>query len=351
MVQKIRGGQASFPSQRGREKSDKGWRNSPMSKNKAGLGMAPDPFITAIEKYGIWPTTVWNCDYTDKMMQRLKQEIGDGCQSRAGSGSLGYQSKIQESRQKGSNVGKDFTRTGNSRKRQSARAECFRSKEGNDESVYAGKITESIFNPAVVIWILNMFCPPDAIVYDPFAGGGTRAIITEKSERKYIGVELRQEEVDAIYDRCDYNEVSPKIICADSRNVPQIESQSAEFLITCPPYWNLERYDGGADDMSMAKTYDDFLDMIETSIQESHRILKPGSLSCWVVGLHRDIDGELLAMNHDIAALHQNNGFKFKEEIVLHLQNTGSVQRVGNFEKGDHRLIRTHEYCVVFERK
>ena len=60
---------------------------------------------------------------------------------------------------------------------------------------------------------------------------------------------------------------------------------------------------------------------------------------------------KLLAMNHDVAALHQNNRFKFKEEAVLHLQNTGSIQRAGNFEKGDRRLIRTHEYCVVFERK
>jgi len=330
-----------------------------MSNTNFGFGLEPDPFKTAIEKYGIWPTTVWNCDYTDKMMQRLKKEVGDGCQVRAGSGSLGYQSKTYDGHGKDSRKGaalgghtyKQAFKQTELRKKQSARAECFTKADELSASVYAGKITESIFNPAVVIWILNMFCPLEAVVYDPFAGGGTRAIVTEKSGRKYIGVELRQEEVDAIYDRCNYNKVSPEIICSDSRNVPEIESFSAEFLITCPPYWNLEKYDGGVNDMSMAETYDGFLDMIEGTIQESHRILKPGSLACWVVGLHRNADGELLAMNHDVADLHQNNGFKFKEEVILHLQNTGSIQRVGNFEKGDRRLIRTHEYCVVFERK
>ena len=359
MEQRIRGGQGSFPSQRGREKSDNGWRNSPVPDTNFGFGFEPDPFETAFKKYGIWPVTVWDCDYTDKMMQQLKKEVGDGCQVRAGSGSLGYQSKTYEGHgkdsRKGSALGghtyKQAFKQTEIRQKHSAKAECFTKANELSERVYAGKITESIFNPTVVIWILNLFAPSNAIVYDPFAGGGTRAIVTEKSGRKYIGVELRQEEVDAIYDRCDYNKVHPEIICADSRNVPQIKSQSAEFLITCPPYWNLEKYDGGANDMSMAKSYDDFLDMVEGSIQESHRILKSGSLVCWVVGLHRNSEGELLAMNHDIAALHQNNGFRFKEEIVLHLQNTGAIQRVGNFERGNHFLVRTHEYCVVFERK
>lgn len=335
-----RGGHQTFPGEGDRSKG-KDFRMQKREVDK-GFGLAPDPFEGVIKKYGVLPITVWDVNYSDKVMQKLKTEIGDGCQHCAGSGNLGYQSA---SRQKRSSTNEDFTRLG----KKSARAECF-TKETDDESVFRGKITESIFNPIVVIYILNLYAPKEGICYDPFAGGGTRAIVVTKFGLDYVGVELRQEEVDAVYDRCKYNEVNPKIICASSIDVPQIKNNSADFLITCPPYWNLEQYKGGEEDMSMAGTYEKFLSMLEKSIKESYRILKNGSLSCWVVGLFRNKKGELLALNHDIAWLHREVGFVFKEEIILNMKNTGAVQRIGNFDKGKQFLIRTHEYCLIFKK-
>ncbi len=302
---------------------------------KKGFGILPDKFATAIERYGIWPLTVWECNYTDKQMQELKREIGDTGKARDGSLSVGYMKWSKEAEAK----------------KRSARAECF-TKETDDESVNRGVITESIFNPAVAIWIMNLYGPEKGeIVYDPFAGGGTRAIVAGKKGYKYIGVELREEEVVALRDRCEANEVEAEIILGDSRKVPQIEDETADFLITCPPYYDLEKYRGGENDLSMALTYDDFLDGLYESIEESYRILKPGALSCWVVGLIRDKQGELLAMNHDVAGLHREAGFKFKEEIILYLKGTGSIQRVGMFDKGNHFLVRTHEYVLVFKKE
>ncbi len=352
-----------------------------------GFGFISDPFESAIKRYGVWPLTVWDLDYSDKTMQTLKAEIGDGCQLRAGSGTLGYQSKghginsrkgaalkghiykqaFEETERRKSARKVDGAGGFNSalrnektkdeyyweygfRKKKSARKDCF-TKEVDDESVYRGKITESIFNPVVAINILNLYAPKTGVCYDPFAGGGTRAIVAAKFGLDYVGVELRQEEVDAIRDRCRYNEVQVEIICASSVSVPQIETGSADFLITCPPYWNLEQYKGGKEDMSMAETYEAFLGMLSDSIKESYRILKKGSLSCWVVGLHRDRKGELLPLNHDVAWLHREAGFKLKEEVVLNMKNTGAVRRVGNFEKGNKFLIRTHEYCLIFEKE
>ena len=291
-----------------------------------GFGFA-DEFKTAIKKYGIWPITVWDCNYSDPLLQQLKKRVGDGCEERIGCGSLGYQSK-------------------------SARVECF-TKKSNDKSTDRGKISESIFNPVVAIWILNLFGPEKGTVFDPFAGGGCRAIAVAKKGLEYVGIELRQEEVNAIKDRLNRNDCEAKIYCADSKNLKAlkgggIKNNSADFLITCPPYYNLETYKGGENDISMAKTYAGFLKGIEETVKESKRILKPGVLSCWVVGFHRDKYGGLLSIHSDIAAIHKSLGFLHKEEVILNLKNNGSLQRVGNFEKGDKRLIRTHEYLEVF---
>lgn len=324
-----KGGRSSFLSEKGREKSDEGWRNLLGKKRKQqtiDLGIEADIFQPAIKKYGVWPTTVWDCNFTDRYMKELKAAVGDGCNARPGSGTLGYQS---------------FARTG------SATHSYKTAMSGSS----AHKVTESIFNPILAIWIMNLYAPQKGVVYDPFCGGGTRAIVSYKKGLDYTGIELRQEEIEAVEQRLLNNNAKAKIVLGDSKNPNGIPPNYADFLITCPPYFNLEMYEGGTNDLSMAKSYDDFLSMIEPVVVQSCRILKPGALSCWVVGLHRDSKGGLLSIPQDIARIHKANGFKHKEEVIINWTNTGAISRVGNFEKGQKLLIRSHEYLEVFEKQ
>ena len=277
-----------------------------------------DPFVTAREKYGIWPTTVWELDYSDKVRLKLKSLIGDSLDD-------------------------------------SARSDCF-TKKDDSSSYYRGKITVSIFNPVVAIYILNIYGPKKGgLVYDPFAGGGTRAIICSKYGLKYIGIELRKEEIVSVNKRLKANnaEKGVKIFKGDSADVPFINTGSADFLMTCPPYYNMEVYDGPVGDLSMCDSYAGFLSGIDSVVKETKRILKRGALSCWVVGLTRghDSDLPLMALNHDVTRLHQNNGFELKEEIILLHKNNAAVRRVAMFDLGKRMLIRTHEYLLVFQNK
>lgn len=269
------------------------------------FGQDIDEFKTALERYGVWPCTVWECSKSDRGTRRLKQAVDDGGQRDQVDGTYGYQ---------------------------------------------AGA---SLFDPAVAAWLLNCYAPKVGLCFDPFAGGGMRAIMAAKRGLAYLGVELRQAECEAIRERCEKCRVTDfvHIECGDARDCSHIASDaSADFLLTCPPYWNLEQYRGGPADLSMCETYKDFLDALNRVVIETARILKPGAVSCWVVGLHRHKGGELIPMHHDVTRLHRAAGFRLKEEIVLSHKNNGAVQRVGNFDKGDRRLIRTHEYALVFVR-
>lgn len=304
-----------------------------MGNEKVGLGLAPDPFKTAINRYGLWPLTVWTFNMQERFTQVLKGRVGDGCEMRLGSGKQGYRQIKRPGPQK------------------SARKGCFADVDlATSKTLY--RITESTFNPAIALTILKMFAPKEGVVYDPFAGGGTRAIAACKIGLKYVGVELRKEEALEIQNRAHNNGITDglTIIVGDSREVSSIDSSSADFLITCPPYWNLETYNGGECDLSMAPTYDKFLDMIEEVVVETGRILKSGALSCWIVGLHREDDGELLPLNHDISSIHRRLGFKMREEVILHITGQGLERRVGNFERGKKLLIRNHEYLLIFAR-
>ena len=263
-------------------------------------------FKTAKEKYGLWPLTVWDINKNNKENNKLKKMIDDG----------------------------------------SGRKECSNINYGINKSM------TSIFDPQIVQFIINMYIKEkNKIVYDPFGGGGTRGIICGSNGLKYYGNELRKEEFDLLIGKIkdlDFKD-NIKFFNQDSQNANKLEGDFADFLITCPPYYNLEKYNGGMNDLSMVGSYEEFLNGIEKVIRESYRILKDGALSFWVVGLMCE-NNKLLMLNHDLTYLHKKCGFEIKEEVVLNNINSGSIQRVGYFDRGNNYLIRVHEYLLIFKK-
>jgi len=273
----------------------------------------PDRFKTAQERYGVWPTTIWPIDHSDKKHRTLRDLIGDEGTVRAGS----------------------FTR------------------QSDDKYCYRGKVLASVFSPALCSYILNCYAPATGLVIDPFAGGGTRAIMAAARGLDYQGTEIRQAEVDVVTSRLADMGYADNVTIhtGDARNLPDyLSGMSGDFLYTCPPYFDLETYKGGPSDLSELKTYSAFCAALEDVARACYTALKPGAKACWVVGLHRDKTGALLPLHHDTARAHINAGFRLLEEVIINHVGTGSIQRVGQFEKGSKRLVRVHEYLLVFEK-
>ena len=290
------------------------------------FGNPVDVFKSAKARYGVWPVTVWPIDSSDKYTKELKTLIGDDPNDLLANCS----GEATQSRT-------------NSNTAQRSGSKIYSSPNAPGQTTHT-----SIFNPAVAAWLLNCYAPDGGVCLDPFAGGGTRAIMAAKHGLEYIGLEIRPEEVAAVRRRCDMLGAQATIIEDDARNCGTYGP--ASFCLTCPPYYDLEVYSGGGADLSMLPTYKDFLDAIYDVVAGTRDALIPGATSCWVIGLHRSKDGGLLPLHHDVARIHRELGFLFREEIILHHANNGAIQRIGNFDKGQHRLIRVHEYALVFTR-
>jgi 1-aminocyclopropane-1-carboxylate deaminase/D-cysteine desulfhydrase-like pyridoxal-dependent ACC family enzyme len=67
----------------------------------------------------------------------------------------------------------------------------------------------SIFDPVVAELAYRWFCPIAGVVLDPFAGGSVRGIVAAALGRKYIGVDLRQDQCDANDEQ--WKEVGPRV--------------------------------------------------------------------------------------------------------------------------------------------
>lgn len=219
---------------------------------------------------------------------------------------------------------------------------------GNKMQLMGSKYSTSIFNPHLAQMILSAYCPVNANIYDPFAGGGTRGFIAAAMGHKYSGVEIREEEVNRIINQQEKLKKYFVIQHGDSRNIYFKES-SFDFSYTCPPYYNLEVYSYLPDDLSGQPTYEIFLSKLKDCILTTYKLLKKESLSIWVVGNFRDKYGYLTHFSGDVIKLAQQVGFKLHDELIFWGASKCASQRCGQFE-ANRKSVRVHEYIVILKK-
>ena len=81
----------------------------------------------------------------------------------------------------------------------------------------------SIFDPVLAELAYNWFSPADGVIIDPFAGGSVRGIVASKLGRKYYGVDLRKEQVEA-------NQEQAKLICQEQKDCFQLQVSKYDEL-------------------------------------------------------------------------------------------------------------------------
>lgn len=219
---------------------------------------------------------------------------------------------------------------------------------GKKMQLMGSKYSVSIFNPHLAQMILSAYCPEHARIFDPFGGGGTRGFIAAAMEHEYLGVEIRQNEVDRILAQQNVLGHSFDMVCMDCREY-QPEPNSFNFSYTCSPYYDLEKYSDMDGDMSNAKSYEEFLQMIKQSLQVTHKALSDDSLSVWVCGNFRDKYGELRHFNGDLIRLGKEVGFKLHDELIFWGASGAAAQRAGQFI-ANRKSVRVHEYIVIFKK-
>ncbi|MGT2493111.1 DNA methyltransferase [Cupriavidus basilensis] len=131
------------------------------------------------------------------------------------------------------------------------------------------------------------FCPVDGLVLDPFAGGSVRGLVAARLGRQYIGMDLRAEQVQANRAQLDLlrpDDPAPAWHVGDSRKIGHhLADVEADFLFSCPPYADLERYSDNPADLS-TMDYPAFLTAYREVISGAVGQLRPDRFACFVVG-------------------------------------------------------------------
>lgn len=207
----------------------------------------------------------------------------------------------------------------------------------------------SIFDPVLTETIVAWFSACDDKVIDPFAGGSVRGIVTNKLGRHYTGIDLRKEQIDANYEQAELiiPDLIPNWICGDSLHIQELAEGEYDFMLTCPPYGNLEIYSDEPNDISNMPD-DDFDRVYSEILANTVQMLKDDRFAAVVVGNYRDKQGFLRDLcGITIRAMEKAGAHYYNDFIVV--TPIGSLPiRTGKQFQASRKMGRTHQYLLVF---
>lgn len=207
----------------------------------------------------------------------------------------------------------------------------------------------SVFDPVLAeVFYLWHTAEGDSII-DPFAGGSVRGIVAEKMGRRYTGIDLRQEQIDAneINAGNIFGEHGIKWICGDSRNIKSLAAGKYDFIFSCPPYGDLEKYSEDERDLSNLNV-DEFAAEYEKIIAETADLLENDRFAAFVVGNYRDKKGCLVDLVGSTVRAFENAGLRYYNDYIFVTPCGGLPTRMGAAFKKSRKFGRRHQYCLVF---
>jgi DNA modification methylase len=174
------------------------------------------------------------------------------------------------------------------------RAICYRrhrdcSLQHLRETMYFHGKEATLYKASLTKVLCDLFCPQGGVYFDPFAGWGDRMLGALASQKvgKYIGVDSNPN-LYAGYQKI-LQDFDPKHTRAQFINCPiedyVIDSNSVDFILTSPPYYDYETYDVEKPKPAYYKSYQTwFAQWMGPVLCRLERILKPGGILILYVG-------------------------------------------------------------------
>lgn len=215
----------------------------------------------------------------------------------------------------------------------------------------------SIFDPVLCEILINWFCPVGGKVLDPFAGGSVRGLVSVLLGNEYTGVDLSEKQIKAniknykaIAGRQDLNGDdlrAPNWINDDSANIDLLIKEKHDFLLTCPPYADLEVYSDDPRDISNMP-YDEFKTAYFDIIQKACDKLKENAFAAIVVGDVRDKKGYYYDFVGDTVEAFRAAGLKYYNECILLNQIATGAMRADRQFSASRKVVKTHQNVLIF---
>ena len=210
----------------------------------------------------------------------------------------------------------------------------------------------SEFNSALAEFVIKYWSKQGDLILDPFHGWGTRALVATNLNRRYIGYDVSQIAHNYLKDFFEtqivlQEKVKHTLHHADGLKIEHLERESVDLIFTCPPYFNIEKYESCEGQLSDIGDYNLFLNKLSKGIERYYEVLKDGKFCIFVMGDWR-IKGELKLFSQDVISLFLKSKF-LMHDFIIHKLNSVAIIGCANFEASNF-VCKSHEYVLVFKK-
>jgi DNA modification methylase len=211
----------------------------------------------------------------------------------------------------------------------------------------------SKFNSEYAKRIIEMWSKEGDDIVDPFAGRSSRPLVSTLLKRNYVGFDVINDnlkEAKEQYETLGENRKLGKLLLVNdnSENIDKyLHGGVADMIMTCPPYFNIEKYESADGQLTDIKEYHQFLFKYKFILNRCMTKLKPGGFFVVVLANFR-IDGKLYDFCGDTKNILKQE-LDFHDEIILEMSPAKRhplyTQAITNLN-----CLKTHEYCLVFRK-
>ncbi len=213
-------------------------------------------------------------------------------------------------------------------------------RQNEDHGSTSSRSNYSPFPKEIATLCAEFYLRDATTVFDPFAGWGERGAAVIAHGKDYVGYDTSQEAIDKA--RADYGVINFK------RDSILDDLTPFDGLLTCPPYWNLEKYGTGTG-LDGIKTWTRFIDALEVVFQRCYMFADKGTTFCIMVGDWRK-DHFYYDLEWQVSTMFKNFGAAIVDKVVVSRSKVSKIKIMLPQAKRLGYSVRVHENLLVFRK-